>query len=239
MLIQILIIFGVIIVALIFAFRMVFRRDLDSAMFRMKKFQEDAMLKESHLRDELERAKLERASQVEKGKKDARKIVEQAKKEAEAIRAEMKEQSLQEKEDILDAGEEALNKLKKNFTREVNDAAVKFAGEMIKETLTAKGKEHLQRALIGEFLEDLGKIEKDRFTVQSNRGVVSSSFSLTEEERGRLKQILLDKIGRKIEFEEQVDAALIAGLVIKIGEFVIDGSLRNKMQKAVVLLRKK
>ncbi len=154
MLIQILIIFGVTIVALIFVFRLVFRRDLDVAMKRLKGLQGDAVLREKTLRDELDRAKLERALQVKKGKEEAEGLIRQAKEEAEALRSEVKESSDQIKKNILAAGEQSVEKLKKNFTREVEKEAAKVAMDMIRGVFTGDQKEKLQsqfQASVGTF----------------------------------------------------------------------------------------
>jgi len=233
MLIYILITFSVFILAVIFLFRLVFRRDLDSAVTRLKKLQEETMLKEGYLTEALEAAKTEKALQIEQGKKEAKNLTAQAEKKIEKMLADAGKQAEQEKAEILQEETDKFEELKKSFHGRVKAGAAKMAVEMIRHIFTEKNKEQLQHQLIEEFLEDLQKIGKDQFTVNTNKGTITASLPLTSDEMCSLQDILSEKIGSKVDLETKNDPSLITGIVVTIGDFIIDGSLRNKLNKVI------
>lgn len=58
---------------------------------------------------------------------------------------------------------------------------------------------------------------------------VSSAFELSAQERERIEQAVRGRLGSDCEVDAHVDAALIGGAVIKIGDSVIDLSLRGRL----------
>lgn len=59
---------------------------------------------------------------------------------------------------------------------------------------------------------------------------VVSAVKMTEESKTRLKNKLEEKMGLNVIFDLHVDPNIIAGLVIKIGDNVIDMSLKHKLE---------
>lgn len=75
--------------------------------------------------------------------------------------------------------------------------------------------------------------EVERFYRRKNgiRGiVVRSAIPLEKDERNRLREVLTQKFGR-IEVREIVDKAVVGGLVIYLGDQVIDESLRSRIKQ--------
>lgn len=60
---------------------------------------------------------------------------------------------------------------------------------------------------------------------------VTSASELTLEQKESLKAQLEKATGKTIEIENIVDPQIIGGLIIKVGNNVIDGSLRNQVNK--------
>ena len=61
--------------------------------------------------------------------------------------------------------------------------------------------------------------------------VVRSAVALTEDQKVRLGQALSASAGGPIELENIVDPNVIGGAVTTIGDTVIDGSLRTKLNQ--------
>jgi F-type H+-transporting ATPase subunit delta len=62
------------------------------------------------------------------------------------------------------------------------------------------------------------------------RATVTSAKPLTEEYYARLGAELQKTTGRRILFERREDASLIGGVVTRIGDHTIDGSVRGRLQ---------
>jgi F0F1-type ATP synthase delta subunit len=236
MLIQLLLIQIGTFIALILVLRLLFYRHLNSALRRLKASQEEAFIKEAQIKEELERAKQERLAEVEKGKLEAKRLIEVAKKDAEVLRYKIEEEAKEESEKIVAYGKEQLETLRQELLSNIKTQALKLSMEMIKYTLTEKGKENLQHQLMEELIAEIEKLDREKFTVKTDKVRVSSSFNLSEMERSRLNDAFAAKLGYPVTLEEKIDSEIISGLVIQMDEFVIDGSLKNKLSKVIPYL---
>lgn len=223
---------------LIIALRLLFYQHLNLALKRLKKLQEETLIKEASLREELERAKKERIAEIERGKEEGKKIIEKAKKQAEAVCLKMEEQAREEHKRIVAAGKEEVGKLHDHLSSEMEAQAINLSKEIFRYIFTEKGTKALAHQFIGEIIEEINKLDKEMFSDKSEDVKVFTSVPLEEGEKKELKNILSQKIDLKITLQEEVDKELIAGVIIKIGEFVIDGSFDNKLKKVIPLLRK-
>lgn len=67
------------------------------------------------------------------------------------------------------------------------------------------------------------------------RGVVEvevrSAIPLPEETTRRLEEKLVDKLGKRVKFQTQVAPELIGGLVVRVGDKLMDGSVRTRLRR--------
>jgi F-type H+-transporting ATPase subunit delta len=63
------------------------------------------------------------------------------------------------------------------------------------------------------------------------RATITSATPLGDEELAKLRASLVKRFGREVEVSTAVDPSLIGGAVIDAGDVVIDGSLRNKLER--------
>ena len=73
--------------------------------------------------------------------------------------------------------------------------------------------------------------QKKQKAEQVSEVILSSAAALPEEDIEEIKQALSKKLGKKIELNNSVDETLIGGAVIKIGDHMIDGSVRSQLKK--------
>lgn len=60
---------------------------------------------------------------------------------------------------------------------------------------------------------------------------IRSATTLTADQRNNLEDKLVTRFGRKVEARYELDEQLIGGAVIEAGDIIIDGSLRNKLER--------
>ncbi|MBI2495217.1 MAG: F0F1 ATP synthase subunit delta [Candidatus Omnitrophica bacterium] len=224
---------------LIAALRLLFHRQLNAALQRLQALQQEAMVKEAQLKEELERARRERAAAVDQGKQEARALIDAAKQESESLRRHAEEQARQASQTFLERGRGEAEKLRANLTAQIETEARQLAMAMIRCTFTQDGTEVFQRHALDGLISDIGRLDPSRFVASTETARVTSSCSLSDQERHRLRKILSEKLQTPVSLDEQVDPELIAGLVVQVGDLVIDGSLQNKLRKARALLRAK
>jgi ATP synthase F1 delta subunit len=222
---------------LLVALRLLFSRQLNAALRRLQALQEEALVKEAQLKEELQRAQQERAAEVEQGKEDARRLVEAAQREAETVLSHAQQHAKQEGQKIVAHGREEVDKLRATLASQIEADAITLSMAMVQYLLTDHAKGEFQHHVLQELIHEIGDLDRGRFAVPTKTAVVTSSVPLTAEEQQGLRRALAEKLGAAVTLEERVDPALITGLVIQMGSLVIDGSLRNRLQKAIPFLR--
>ena len=237
MLIQLLTIQIVTFIGLIFLLRFLFARHLKTALSRLNTLHEENLAKEEELNEELKRAKEESQAQIEKGKEEAGLIVEEAKKDALQARSAIEEEAKGQAERIVAAGKIELEKLKEKMFKDIQVQSVELASRMISELLIEADKLALQSQFTNEIIEEIARLPQEQFSVKSKDIKVTSSFPLLDRQRDELKKALAQKLGNAPEIKEQIDSKLIGGLIVEIGGMVIDGTLKNKLQRIIPYLK--
>ncbi len=60
---------------------------------------------------------------------------------------------------------------------------------------------------------------------------VTTALPLDDETAGRLAAALGSRTGREVLFDRSVDAGLVGGVVIRYGDYIVDGSLKTRIRK--------
>jgi len=79
-----------------------------------------------------------------------------------------------------------------------------------------------------EICEAFGKSMDDAKNI--SRIQVTSAVQMTDETKNRLKTKLETKLNKNVILDLSVDSAIIAGLVIKMGDNILDMSLKHKLE---------
>ncbi len=98
------------------------------------------------------------------------------------------------------------------------------AGNLVK-VLAEKGRLNLLPEMTGLF-------EAMRTAQEGMRNVlVRTAFALTKGEQQALSSALAARLGGSVDLTVEQDKALIGGVEIRVGDMVIDGSIRGKLDK--------
>jgi F-type H+-transporting ATPase subunit delta len=68
------------------------------------------------------------------------------------------------------------------------------------------------------------------------RADVTSARELNERERKQLRTVLERLSGRRVEANYELDPALIAGAVVRVGSTIYDGSVRMQLERLRIKL---
>lgn len=93
----------------------------------------------------------------------------------------------------------------------------------------------------GSEIEDILKLFQAKVREYKKIGValVTSAIELSTEQKQKVEQKLLQQTAyESFEVEYKVDASLIAGMIIRIGDRVVDSSIRSKLDNLTKELRK-
>ncbi len=142
--------------------------------------------------------------------------------------AEAKQGIDKQRENALSEVEEERVRLLSEMRGDVSAIAIAAAQKLIGEALDEKR----QRTLLAEFFSG---VKNGRVVVIEDQSVsgsgaeVTSALPLTSEEQQTVKQDVLSKIGNTASISFRVDPAILGGLVVKIGDRVVDGSVAGQL----------
>jgi F0F1-type ATP synthase membrane subunit b/b' len=237
--IQLILIQVITFVVIIAFLRLLFGSQLKVALNRLQDLHQESLEKEEILNKELERTKIQCQGEISRSKEEAKVIVEAAKRNAEKISQEASQRVEAElKRATLEAAEKA-KRLEADILAGAQQKALVLAQDLIVGAFSPKGQELLHSHFIDELIEEFKEVDKDRLAIKVDRAEVVTSLALTPEEKQKLKAVLSSKLGHELSLEEKIDPSLIIGMTIKLGGLVVDGSLKNKLNRAMVTLKMK
>ena len=180
------------------------------------------------------RANAEKAAEdlLAEARKEASQLVRAATERAEQAAAEVKAQAEHEAEEArkgaLAEGEKLKEQALGELRGQVAALAIAAAQKIIGETLD----DRRQHALIQEFFSGVTKgrvVVLEGQALKGESAEVTSALPLTPEEQAIVKREIVDKLGAEIEPSYRVDPGILGGLVVRVGDRVIDGSVAARL----------
>jgi len=228
--------FGIIIVIL----RFVFGTQLKQSLKSLQDLHQESLEKEEILNKEIERARTLSQTEIARSKDEAKRIIDNARRNAERLAEDARSQAQVQIRKMLDEAAEHVKSLEAEAAATAEEKAVDIAQQLVVETFTERGSAALHRELVEEFLDELERVDPERLRVEVHDGVqVAAARPLADNQRKRLEAILSQKRGAATPLRETQDPGLITGVVLSLGGLVIDGSLKNRMRKALSAVRQR
>jgi F-type H+-transporting ATPase subunit b len=179
-----------------------------------------------------ENAEQEAEEITKKAQQEASKIVRDATERGEEVRLEIKQKAEEEaaeiranaQEQAKEAKEQALSDLR----GQVASLAIAAAQKVIGEALDEKR----QHTLIKQFFSGVeeGKVVLlDGESVSGASAEVTSALPLTDKEQETVREDIVGKLGDSATITFRVDPNILGGLVIRVGDKVLDGSVAGKL----------
>jgi F-type H+-transporting ATPase subunit b len=183
-------------------------------------------------REEIQR---EREAIMEEARTEANELLGDTRAQTREMTENAREEAREEAQRILDTAreqaEEERNAILGQMRDQIATLAVAAARKLVDEDLD----EQRQRRLVDAFFSG---IREGRVQVLPEGGQrperpvqVISAIPLKEEEQETIRQELIDKLGEGVEVNFQVDPEILGGLVIRVGDRVIDGSVAGQLQQ--------
>jgi len=204
---------------------------LDQRKERIQQGLEDA----ERAREERERAQAEFDRRLEEAAQEREMIIARAREEAQEERKAILAEAEQEaKRALIGAREEAQlerERILEDLRGQVAVLAIAAANRLIGEALD----EERQRRLVDEFFTGISAgrvqiIDEAELAVGEKKAQVTSALPFSEEEKATLASNLAARLGTEPQLEFDVDPAILGGLVLKVGDRVIDGSVAGKLE---------
>ena len=229
---QLIIVQVVTFIALVFVLRRLLFTEASLQVKRLKALNAENEKKQEELRKKIAEQEAEYNDKIKKAEEDAMRVKEDAMREIEKQRAQAQERAKEEAEKIISQARNGKEKMREEINAELEEKAVSFACTLVKEAFDEKIYKNAHDELVDGIIHGLEQIDAKKISHKVNTAEITSPFSLGAQEKDKIKKILSKKADRTIDLKEKEDKDLIAGVVIKIGDLVIDASLANRLDEA-------
>jgi F-type H+-transporting ATPase subunit b len=124
----------------------------------------------------------------------------------------------------------------KEFVRQTEAAAILQAAQFAGSLLSRIAGPELERKLVEASVEDVSRLSPQQVEVvkgslpPGTRARITTAFPLDEATRNRLAKGVEKMLGRTVEWEFGEDPALIAGVRISLGGWVLRGNLQDELK---------
>jgi F0F1-type ATP synthase delta subunit len=212
--------------------RFLFSKNLQTALGRLNALHEENLVKENELESELKVAKEERDAQVQRGAQEAQVLIDEAKKEILIMKLQAEEQARQQAAKLVAQSKEEAESVRGKARDAMAQESLAYAIDIIAKVFTERNARDMHGYFIEEVLEEISRLPPEKFLSAQVINVVTCR-PLSEDQRRRLRVILESKTGQSPVIQEAIDKSAVSGLSVEMGGMVIDGTLRNRLNKVV------
>jgi F-type H+-transporting ATPase subunit b len=231
MLIQLIIIQVVTFIVIIFVIRKMLYTETTKETERLKKLRDEFSKKEKELQVKIEAAQKDAEAKLAETEKNVRKYREAKEKEAQDLREAILAKARDRAEEMVKAAVNSKGKIKEELELEMKGRIPAAAVKLFKETLPAEAREGMHNELVQEVAARIRKLDKEMFKTRLEKGELLSAYPVKKSDKEAMLSAISEKTGHGISFTEKEDKEIVAGLIIKLGTLVIDGSLENKLRQ--------
>lgn len=238
MILTVIIIQGFIFLGLIFLLKHFMRGHVSGALGHVRSLNEELIRQQEELKKKNVEVQQEYEAKMARLQQEVTAKQAQVKQESAKLLEETRNAAMQEKEKIITEAIATREKMKNEVMAEMEQKSVDYAKDIIERFLSSGFKKTAHDKLVQELIEGIKEVNMENFQVPSGTVEMILANVISEEDKKKLQKLLGEKLKKEIQFKEALDTNLVAGLVIKAGTFVIDGSLRHRLNEASSNLKK-
>jgi vacuolar-type H+-ATPase subunit H len=168
-----------------------------------------------------------------KARQEAEETRNQILKEASAYKEQVVNEARQKSEEMVSQAERTCEVLKNEIHDRIRQQSTEKACELIQNALPDTFRSQLHTMWMAEAEEAEFNLGRLNLPDEVKEVKLSSAFPLTEKQKHALHEKLTKRFGSRVKITQDVDAKLVAGLVVTIDNVVMDGSLKDRVQRQI------
>jgi F-type H+-transporting ATPase subunit b len=179
-----------------------------------------------------ENAEKEAETIIAKAQQEAGQIVREATGRGEQVQKEIKEAAEAEAATILENARADAQQEKESSLGELRGQVAALAVAAAQKVIGESLDEKRQHALIEEFFSGVKKgkvVLLEGESISGTSAEVTSALPLTKKEQESVKKDVVGKLGDSATISFRVDPGILGGLVVRVGDKVLDGSVAGKL----------
>lgn len=231
MLLQLVIVQIVTFIAIIFVLRKLLYSESAKEMLRLRKLKEETAMKQKELQQKIDEAENAYKEKMAEAEAKARASHIKAEEEAEELRKRTLAKAKEDAEQIVKSAFNAKEKMREEIGEEMRKKIPLLASSIFKETLSSAVQEMAHHELVRDVIDKIRKTDKTAFKSKVEKGEIVSAHPLPKNDKLVIESLIHDILGYQIPLYETEDSQLVAGVIIKLGTILIDGSLDNRLKQ--------
>ena len=229
---------GLIFLGLIFMLRQFMKGNVKGELGHLQKLHDELMKRQTELKEKSEAAEKEYQAKMTKLEQEITARQAKATQEVAKLIEETKEKSMKEREKIIGEALETRDKMRLEVMAEMEEKAIHYSHDVIAEFCAGELRKVLHEFLMDQLIEGIAAVEANRFQIQGDTLELKVAESLDKDIKEKLLKVLKSKVQKEIKLHEEVEENLIGGAIVQCGSFVIDGSLKNRLEESAARLKK-
>ena len=222
---------------LIFLLRQFLYQQVTRSQDKLQQLVQENRKREEALNKRREETEKELEIKINQHNEEVKKLRAAAEVDAQKMQEEIVARAKKDAERIVTEEKEKREQVRAKLVAEMEEKALDLASNIIGHIFTAQVARGIHYQLTDEFIEEIGKSDGRGLQLDVDEVEVAVPYSLTEVQMEKLKKILSAKMGRSIEVTQTIDSGIVTGMVVSLGNLVLDGSLTNKLKGAMAYVK--
>lgn len=205
---------------------------------RLQQLGEENAKRAQELTKRIQEAEKQSREKIADAEDEVRKLRSEAKEEAERLKKEALNKAKQESERIINQALNSKEKMKEEIQARMQVKMIDLSCDLVQTILSSKNQRVIHEGFLDEILKGIERIKPGTLHVETEKGELITPYEIDKAMRNRITLLISKKVGKKISLQEKIDKEAVAGITIRFGSLVIDGSLSGKLREAAETLRK-
>jgi len=212
-------------------------RQVTLSLGRLQQLYQENVKREEELKRRREETEQMLKGKIAKYSEEIGRLRAAAEVEAQKLHEEIVAKAKAEAKRIVAEAEANRERMRAKLVSEIEEKALGLASDIMEHIFTAKVAQGIHHYLIDELIEELGKSDGRRLQLDVETVEIAVPFPLTQEQKENLKKILSAKMGRSVSLKETIDHGIVAGMVFRLENLILDGSLKSRLQGGLAYVR--
>jgi F-type H+-transporting ATPase subunit b len=211
-------------------------RQVTGSLGRLQQLYQENQQREEELKQRREEIEQELQTKIARHTEEIGRFKAEAQAAAQKMQEELLAQAKEEGRRIVAEADGKRERMQASLVSEMEEKAVGLASDIIGRVLTAPLAQEIHQHLIDELIEEIGK-SGPRPGLGADTVEVVVPFPLTRPQHERLNTLFSSTMGGSITIKETVEEEIGAGMVVRVGNVVLDASLKNKLKGMLAYVR--
>ncbi len=226
------------VVAIVLFLRMLLHKQLEVGLVRIKKLDKENLAKEAELNDKIEKIAKEYGEKMSEAEKEAAEIINAAKESSKQTRDNARHRAKEEAKRIIVSSMREKEKVMTEAKREIALHAVDSAALILRHVFSDEELAELRCGISKEVIGTLVESDNVRDLVDKNKDMeIITADKLSKPDEEYIVKVIKKNSSEEKKVVFSVDENVLGGLILKIGESIIDGGIAYRLHKAALEMK--